>query len=90
MTPESIITLIAQQGGTLGLAIFAIWMLNRVWQDKIAMTERLWQEKVAQAQEYATALRELQSRTVAALEGNAEALARNTVAWEQLLKRVES
>lgn len=26
-----IINLIAQHGGTLGLAIFAIWMLNRVW-----------------------------------------------------------
>ena len=26
-----IITLIANTGGTLGLAIFAIWMLNRVW-----------------------------------------------------------
>ena len=33
--PTDIISLIAQHGGTLGLAIFAIWMLNRVWQDRV-------------------------------------------------------
>ena len=35
-----IITLIANAGGTLGLAVFAIWMLNRVWELRLEEARR--------------------------------------------------
>ena len=35
-----VIALIAQTGGTLGLAIFAIWMLNRVWELRLEEAQR--------------------------------------------------
>lgn len=35
-----VIELIAQTGGTLGLAIFAIWMLNRVWELRLEESKR--------------------------------------------------
>jgi len=31
---------IAQHGGTLGLAIFAIWMLNRTWELRVEEVQR--------------------------------------------------
>lgn len=36
----NIVEIIAQTGGTLGLAIFAIWMLNRVWDLRVEECER--------------------------------------------------
>lgn len=65
MTIETIIGVIAQHGGTLGLAIFAIWMLNRVWADRVAAVER-----------YAVDLRVLQVETREALDRNTEAWSR--------------
>jgi len=35
-----IVNIIAQTGGTLGLAIFAIWMLNRVWELRLEEAQR--------------------------------------------------
>ena len=35
-----IVELIAQTGGTLGLAVFAIWMLNRVWELRLEEAKR--------------------------------------------------
>lgn len=35
-----IVNVIAQTGGTLGLAIFAIWMLNRVWELRLEEAQR--------------------------------------------------
>lgn len=35
-----IVELIAQTGGTLGLAVFAIFMLNRVWELRLEEAQR--------------------------------------------------
>jgi len=35
-----IVELIAQTGGTLGLAVFAIWMPNRVWELRLEEAKR--------------------------------------------------
>lgn len=35
-----IVNLVAQHGGTLGLAIFAIWMLNKVWELRLEEVQR--------------------------------------------------
>mgnify|MGYP000919479266 FL=1 len=40
-----IVTLIANTGGTLGLAIFAIWMLNKVWKDRLAESQKSVEEQ---------------------------------------------
>lgn len=64
-----IVTLIANAGGTLGLAVFAIWMLNRVWELRLdearenASTERAAREAVLDALNRNTdVLRELCTR----------------------------
>ena len=64
-----IVTLIANAGGTLGLAVFAIWMLNRVWELRLdeaqqnATTEREAREAVQDALNRNTdVLRELCTR----------------------------
>jgi len=50
-----IVALVANAGGTLGLAIFAIWMLNRVWELRLeearrnATAEREGREAVQEA-----------------------------------------
>lgn len=36
----SIVELVASSGGTLGLAIFAIWMLNKVWELRLEEAQR--------------------------------------------------
>ena len=61
----NIITLIAQTGGTMGLAIFAIWMLNRVWEDRVKSADR-----------YASDLHEIWDITHKALEQNTSAIVR--------------
>lgn len=65
----NIISLIANAGGTLGLAVFAIWMLNRVWELRLdeaqqnATTEREAREAVQDALNRNTdVLRELCTR----------------------------
>ena len=35
-----IVNIVAQTGGTLGLAVFAIWMLNRVWELRLEEAQR--------------------------------------------------
>lgn len=35
-----IVTLVANTGGVLGLAIFAIFLLNKVWSDRLAEEKR--------------------------------------------------
>ncbi len=62
---NEIITLIAEHGGTLGLAIFAIWMLNRTWELRLQEATR-----------YASELRQLQQQTREALDRNTEAWVR--------------
>lgn len=64
-----IVTLIANAGGTLGLAVFAIWMLNRVWELRLdeaqqnAATERDARQAVQDALNRNTdVLRELCTR----------------------------
>ena len=65
MTGPNIIDLIAQTGGMTALAIFAIWMLNRVWADRVAAAER-----------YAESLRRLHGETRSVIERNTEVIAR--------------
>jgi hypothetical protein len=65
MTEASLITLIAQTSGTLGLAIFAIWMLNRVWEDRCKGAER-----------YATDLRVMWDQMRTVIEENTSAIVR--------------
>ena len=40
-----LITLIANTGGTLGLAIFAIYMLNKVWADRLGEQKKALDEQ---------------------------------------------
>ena len=35
-----IVSLIAQSSGMMGLAIFAIWVLNHVWEDRVRQEAR--------------------------------------------------
>jgi len=65
MNTTDIITLIAQHGGTLGLAVFAIWMLNRSWELRLEEAKR-----------YADDLRQMQQETREALDRNTEAFVR--------------
>lgn len=58
-----IVTLIANTGGTLGLAVFAIWMLNRVWELRFD-----------EAQRNATTEREARQAVLDALNRNTDAL----------------
>ena len=62
---ESQISLIAQSSGTLGLAIFTIWMLNRVWEDRCKAAER-----------YAADLRAMWDQTRMVVEENTTAIVR--------------
>ena len=55
MADGGIVELIASTGGTLGLAIFAIWMLNRVWELRLEEKDRHAQE----AQRHAEELKEM-------------------------------
>jgi hypothetical protein len=65
MTEINLITLIAQSSGTLGLAIFTIWMLNRVWEDRCKSAER-----------YAADLRSMWDQTRMVVEENTTAIVR--------------
>ncbi len=58
-----IVTLVANTGGTLGLGIFAIWMLNRVWE------ARLIEERA-----HAQTVKTIWEATHAALVKNTEAI----------------
>lgn len=60
-----IISLVANTGGTLGLAVFAIWMLNRTWEVRLA-----------EAKKYAAELEQLHGETLDALQNNTAAMTR--------------
>ena len=45
------IGLIAQHGGLLGLALFAIWMLNKVWESRLSEAKANAEDKAIQRQE---------------------------------------
>lgn len=62
-----IAALVANTGGTLGLAIFAIWMLNKVWRDRLEKQEQVTEE-----------MRGLRSETQSCLVASTEAIAANT------------
>lgn len=73
MSSPELIGLIAQHGGTLALAIFAIWLLNKTWADR---EER--------AREYAVRIKEFKDSM---LDNNVmlrAALDRNTQAWVEV------
>jgi hypothetical protein len=76
-----IITLIAQTGGTLGLAIFAIWMLNRVWELRLEESKRASQLRIEEKERYAQDLREMNCEMKDVIE-------RNTEAWMRMMERV--
>jgi len=63
MSPD-VLNLIAQTGGTLGLAVFAIWMLNRVWELRLEEAKR-----------NATTEREGREQLQATLQRNTEVMA---------------
>jgi len=71
-----IVNIVAQTGGTLGLAVFAIWMLNRVWELRLeeakrnAACERERTDQVLQALEHNTEAMTRLSEIVKRLEGN--------------------
>ncbi|MBU0491321.1 MAG: hypothetical protein KKA73_13570 [Chloroflexi bacterium] len=58
-----VVAMVANTGGTLGLAIFAIWMLNRVWADRLDAEKRRVIEMEA-----------LRSETLNALKNNTQAM----------------
>lgn len=58
----NIIELIASAGGTLGLAVFAIWMLNKTWELRIEEVKR-----------YADSLRDMNCQMREVIERNTEA-----------------
>jgi hypothetical protein len=59
---HDLITLIAQQGGTLGLAIAALWWLNKVWELRLEETKR-----------YADELKEMNCEMRNVIDRNTEA-----------------
>lgn len=61
----ALISSLVEQSAAVGLAIFAIWMLNRVWQ-----------AKQAAADHYAEQLKELYRSAQKAIDRNTEALTR--------------
>jgi hypothetical protein len=63
MTVAEIISLIANAGGSLGLAVFAIWMLNRVWEARLNEEKR-----------HSDEMRQVWEQTRVALEANTKVL----------------
>lgn len=59
MSGKDWIDLILNTGGVFGLAIFSIWILNKVWQLRLEDMQR-----------YAEDMRELRDATFRALENN--------------------
>lgn len=70
-----IVSLVAQTGGTLGLAIVALWMLNRVWDDRLK-----------EAQQYAADMRDNGKELRCALERNTEAMTRLVGKLDDLMR----
>lgn len=84
MMNSEIITLIANTSGTLGLAIFAIVMLNRVWTDRLD-AEKARAEEMSQMRQRNAECVEESAKVIAA---NTEVLRDNTEVMRQLLYRL--
>ena len=76
---STIIELLTQVGGPSAVAIFAIWVLNRVWS-----------ERVTEAQRYASRAEEREERLVVLMTRTLDVLDRNTETWVKLMNRVEN
>ena len=76
-----IVDMVASAGGTLGLAVFAIWMLNKVWQDRLQEQKQVTEE-VIQMRVRTQACVEESARVVAA---NTEVLRANTEVMKELV-----
>ena len=63
MPVGEIIKLILENSGLLGLAIFAIWMLNKVWEARLKDSER-----------YAQQIDQMRKETLEALQQNTRVL----------------
>jgi hypothetical protein len=87
MPATDIITLIGQHGSTLGLALFAIWMLNRVWQDRLETEKRHGHERVDAEKQYSEQTKSMYEATQRALESNTRVITRLS---EQMRQRGEN
>ena len=76
-----IIETIINAGGAFGLAIFAIWVLNEVWKDRLKDQKQVTEE-VIQMRLRTQVCVEDSTRVIAA---NTEVLRANTEAMQQLL-----
>jgi len=79
----NIVETIANTGGVLGLAIFAIWMLNKVWEDRLKKQE-IVNDELRQLRERSQLCVEESSKVIAAntevMRSNTEAMVANTAA----------
>jgi uncharacterized protein YeeX (DUF496 family) len=55
VTPD-IVTLVAQTSGVMGLALFSIWMLNKVWESRLDEAKRYAAEIAEQRRDLSAAL----------------------------------
>lgn len=81
MSIDQIVKLIFDSGGTLGLAIFAIYMLNLTWVGRLADAKEHAAQSVSEAKEDAAKYKELAEKVLLALK-------ENTVVSVQLLERM--
>jgi len=65
MTVDAIMSIILEQATPVALAIFAMWMLDRVWNARLAEATRHAQE-----------IDEMRRETLQALQANTEAVTR--------------
>lgn len=81
--------MVANAGGTLGLAVFAIWMLNKVWQDRLKKQEEA-NDEMRQMRDRMQECVEESTTVIAAntevLRANTEAMTANREVTRQLLE----
>jgi hypothetical protein len=51
-----IVTMVAQTGGVMGLALFSIWMLNKVWEARLDEAKRYAADVAEQRRELSDAV----------------------------------
>lgn len=78
MDGPSLVELITQAGSVLGLALFAMWQLDRVWKERIIAAER-----------YSSGLQALQERMLTVLVEFTEQLTRMTEATSAMMRMLE-
>lgn len=81
MSIDQIIKLVFDSGGTLGLAVFTIFFLNKVWDGRITDVKENRDARVADAQAHAAEYRALADQVTGALR-------ENTIAMTQLVERM--